>query len=855
MQAMRPYPRKKSSLSKFTSVCVSIVLASITREAHAQALVGLGFLPGRTSSTAAAISSDGHVVVGNSTSPSGTHAYRWTAAGGMEDLLSYNSSDTWAYGVSGDGAVVAGKSSVQGDLRWGSRWTSTTGWVRLPVPGSGSGFGIASSGDGASIAGDWSICCCHHYESFWNLDPISSTSTWLQNSSSPGCINCDTTVRAVSSDGQYAVGAMGYGNCENYSQCFVVRWNRSGIKEILGDPGGTGAALSVGWNSFATGVNQDGTVIAATSRLPSGTYHAFRWNQTNGWRDLGALSGGDSRSAAVNADGSVIVGKSNLVAGGDYRATIWTNTDSMLDLNAYLAGLGVDPSPTGWTLTEATGVSADGLTIVGNGLHNGIAEAWIVTLPADSDLDGIPDVWEQNGVPYTDSHGTARLYILDANGDGVSDADWRQKDVFVEVDAMAGHAPAAVTLLRVVDAFNPSDRILVPPPQITGGLPNVRLHIQTDPTDPGADRALSLAGGGNYTLGQGGFGDFGFDKSRYFGMPGERSNPEWAAMREAKHKVYRYCIFANTHSFSSSSGVAEGIPCDDFMVTLGTTGGTPDEQAGTFMHELGHSLGLQHGGGDGINWKPNYYSIMNYTWQMPKPWHGTAWGLRYSEVALPTLDENALSEHDGLGANLPGVQVQYRHVTQLVCPTTSCSYTGNSTVCSDFAPMGPNAPVDWDGYCFAGTPGLVQADINNFSELARSADPSVLAAYGLGRTLLPGYRDWVNLRYNFRCSPHYAPGASADDIGCSYDSVVSTFLDSLGTFTCDPIDFNHDTLFPDTQDIADFLTVFAGGVCDGQLPTDPPCNSDIDFNNDTLFPDTDDIGAFLRVFAGGACSL
>ncbi len=70
---------------------------------------------------------------------------------------------------------------------------------------------------------------------------------------------------------------------------------------------------------------------------------------------------------------------------------------------------------------------------------------------------------------------------------------------------------------------------------------------------------------------------------------------------------------------------------------------------------------------------------------------------------------------------------------------------------------------------------------------------------------------------------------------------------------CDPIDFNSDTLFPDTTDIADFLTVFAGGVCDGQLPTDPPCNTDIDFNNDGLFPDTDDIGALIRVFGGGAC--
>jgi len=64
---------------------------------------------------------------------------------------------------------------------------------------------------------------------------------------------------------------------------------------------------------------------------------------------------------------------------------------------------------------------------------------------------------------------------------------------------------------------------------------------------------------------------------------------------------------------------------------------------------------------------------------------------------------------------------------------------------------------------------------------------------------------------------------------------------------CDSIDFNGDSLFPDTQDIADFLTVFGGGAC----PTGT-CG-DIDFNNDGLFPDTDDIGALIRVFGGGSC--
>lgn len=69
----------------------------------------------------------------------------------------------------------------------------------------------------------------------------------------------------------------------------------------------------------------------------------------------------------------------------------------------------------------------------------------------------------------------------------------------------------------------------------------------------------------------------------------------------------------------------------------------------------------------------------------------------------------------------------------------------------------------------------------------------------------------------------------------------------LDATRCNDVDFNNDMLFPDTQDIGDFLSVFAGAAC----PTGV-CD-DVDFNRDGLFPDTDDLAAFLVVFAGGAC--
>jgi hypothetical protein len=77
-------------------------------------------------------------------------------------------------------------------------------------------------------------------------------------------------------------------------------------------------------------------------------------------------------------------------------------------------------------------------------------------------------------------------------------------------------------------------------------------------------------------------------------------------------------------------------------------------------------------------------------------------------------------------------------------------------------------------------------------------------------------------------------------------------LRELGdTAVCDSLDFNADSLFPDTQDINDFLSVFAGGPCAAPNPAN--CNTDIDFNNDGLFPDTADIDSLLSVFSGGSC--
>ena len=108
-----------------------------------------------------------------------------------------------------------------------------------------------------------------------------------------------------------------------------------------------------------------------------------------------------------------------------------------------------------------------------------------------------------------------------------------------------------------------------------------------------------------------------------------------------RRTIFHYLLLGNSQlatGAGGSSGLAEFIG-NDFIVTMGnwgftTASGTPlnkliNMQASTIMHELGHNLGLNHGGNEVTNYKPNYWSIMNYMYQLngldPEPKASTAY--------------------------------------------------------------------------------------------------------------------------------------------------------------------------------------------------------------------------------------
>jgi hypothetical protein len=93
-------------------------------------------------------------------------------------------------------------------------------------------------------------------------------------------------------------------------------------------------------------------------------------------------------------------------------------------------------------------------------------------------------------------------------------------------------------------------------------------------------------------------------------------------------------------------------------------------------------------------------------------------------------------------------------------------------------------------------------------------------------------------------------GAVALPTDPAYTISLSGACYAGGGPVCDSIDYNNDGVFPSTDDITDFLSVFSGGSCSTD-PT-PGCN-DLDFNNDGVFPAVEDISSLLSVFSGGPC--
>jgi CSLREA domain-containing protein len=413
----------------------------------------------------------------------------------------------------------------------------------------------------------------------------------------------------------------------------------------------------------------------------------------------------------------------------------------------------------------------------------------------DSDGDSLCDDWESNGIDY-DVDGVVDL-PLHENQFG---ADPLRKDIFLEIDYMVGvlhsHRPNPDALSDITRAFSQAP--------VDGGA-GIHLHamldeamleteeIQFDRGPGSSDDFFDFMWGSNDPADPGERCGTGL-RDGHFGTRADRQSADCAQRLGARRLVFRYAIFGHALAGAGNSGIHTGRR---ILVSLGSWseekisryGGHRQVEAGTLMHELGHTLGLCHGGpappgevscltpaadSANINYKPNYLSVMNYSFQTlgvvpTRP-------LDYSRWKLNALDETSLDETIGIGLTTaqatlwPYTVYSYYDSNRDLCPLKEAS-----TVSS----------IDWNER--RGVEGIkVRTGINDPDEKS-GTDPNTGNDEELeecqvseNHQILEGAEDWSNLRYNF---VPYASAFDTDQGGISLEAA-----DALASIT----DFDED---------------------------------------------------------------
>lgn len=191
-------------------------------------------------------------------------------------------------------------------------------------------------------------------------------------------------------------------------------------------------------------------------------------------------------------------------------------------------------------------------------------------------------------------------------------------------------------------------------------------------------------------------------------------------------RIFRYAISGNPDD--EDTGGRGEIGGNDFVEY--------NHDEGTIMHELGHTLGLKHGGTDHSNCKPNFLSVMNYDHQGGILQSGGGWIIDYSPPrrsdgsrggALPTIVEDSLDETAILD---PGD------------PDNMMIFTDDD---DEKRTWRLDQVVDWEGDGRADD----TSTIVNVDDSGTDGEPDA-CLNGIITSTLEGHDDWSVIQLNFR---------------------------------------------------------------------------------------------------------
>lgn len=404
---------------------------------------------------------------------------------------------------------------------------------------------------------------------------------------------------------------------------------------------------------------------------------------TTRWITIGGFTGKNLNVAYttfIGADGQSLSEPTSTFNGNAVAAADWDGTDpqsganfsqgNLWDTDTASVGAFINPGDTSATITVSGG--PDCLVWVAQVFS--ISDGTL-----DTDGDALKDGWEASGYDY-DGDGN-----IDVDLPAMGASPWH-KDIFVEHDWMDGdhnHMPSWTVLNRARSAFAKA------PVSNPDGRKGIKLHN---------DRGQAPYSGGNSV-------PHAQDVSASCGTL-------WAGFdaikgpnfQTARKDIFHYVLWAHDlcPAYGSTSGISRGIPASDYIVSLGSWPGYGDENArtGTNIHELGHNLGLTHGGnaGDHVNYKPNHVSLMNYSFQVigvPRnsP-NRRVWD--YTRMKIYALNEKKLNEAAGLNGSASLAKYGTRYYCQ-----------GTNATRDDWT---ADTNVNWN--CKGGIQASVASDIN-----------------------------------------------------------------------------------------------------------------------------------------------
>ncbi|HYE88013.1 MAG TPA: hypothetical protein VEA16_16735, partial [Vicinamibacterales bacterium] len=304
----------------------------------------------------------------------------------------FNVNGLTAIAMSADGSVIAGSAdNGVGIESRGIRWTNA-GPELLDATAEFNPVGI--SADGNVIAGTIASST-YHNAAIWTGGTITTLNPQFNGTILPN-------VRGISRDGKTVIGTVTEGSTKN-----GVRWVNGGPAQNLG-------FLGTVPDTEPMAASADGSIIYGTGRKKDSfgaeVLQSFRWTEAGGivglgttypnhsplsfnpwaasadgnvvlgdalWRQNCGIAPGIGR--AVSADGNVVVGRTTL-PNGQSRAFRWTRTGGIEDLTERLVTSGgLKMLGHVQALTEAVGVSDDGVTVVGNSLTG--TGPWKVRVP------------------------------------------------------------------------------------------------------------------------------------------------------------------------------------------------------------------------------------------------------------------------------------------------------------------------------------------------------------------------------------------------------------------------------------------------------------------------------------------